>query len=171
MKPENILVFRQEDGKFLAKLTDFGYASFAVHDRDMLELPCSRPWQAPEHHHRGFEFCEARKQDTYSFGLLCLFIICHEHFDLRGSLLKEGMVRSLTQSAIEQAKLKKSMGELAIKKLFEMEALHDYQLESLTQLLESCLQHEPAIRSSDWERVGELLSDAMSVCQRPENCH
>lgn len=169
MKPDNVLVFRQEDGTLLAKLTDFGYASFALNDQDMLKLPCSRPWQAPEHHHRGFEFCEAQKQDTYSFGLLCLFIIRHEHFDLHGSQPEDGIARPLTQSTIEEAKRKKSMGELAITQLLQMENLHDYQLGSLTQLLGSCLQHEHAVRSSDWKRVGELLSNALSVCQRPRN--
>ena len=77
IKPQNILIFPDGDSKYLAKLSDFGYSSYVPHiERDRLVfMPKSIPWNAPEHHYRGFKFDDAVKMDIFSFGVFCLWLL------------------------------------------------------------------------------------------------
>lgn len=77
LKPANTLVFRDGAGETYAKLADFGYAGWAIGNTEniLVHPPRSRPWDAPEYHHRGFTAPAARKLDVYSFGLLCLWLL------------------------------------------------------------------------------------------------
>ncbi|KAL8689017.1 MAG: hypothetical protein Q9218_005215 [Villophora microphyllina] len=76
LKPANVLVFRDGAGEMYAKLADFGYAGWAIGNTEKILIypPRSRPWDAPEYHHRGFTVPAAKKLDVYSFGLLCLWL-------------------------------------------------------------------------------------------------
>ena len=58
----------------MAKVTDFGYSTIFTGD-DLIDMPISVPWNAPEHHHRGFDSISAMKMDVYSFGLVCLWLL------------------------------------------------------------------------------------------------
>ena len=76
LKPENCLVFRREGtDEVVAKVSDFGFSSIWARSEDLIQVAMTEPWNAPEWHHRGFVFCEARKMDVYSFGLLCLWVV------------------------------------------------------------------------------------------------
>ncbi|KAG8528203.1 uncharacterized protein KY384_007120, partial [Bacidia gigantensis] len=77
IKPGNVLVFRDGAQNTFAKLADFGYAGWARNGQKdvVIKLPKSWPWNAPEHHHRGFTVEAAQKSDRFSFGLLCLWIL------------------------------------------------------------------------------------------------
>lgn len=58
-------------------MADFGY-SYLPHEGDerfVIHLAKSQPWSAPEHHHRGFSIEQAQKQDVYSFGMLCFWVL------------------------------------------------------------------------------------------------
>ena len=43
---------------------------------DLIQMPKSLHWVAPEWHHRGFSLTQAKKMDVYSLGLLVLWILC-----------------------------------------------------------------------------------------------
>lgn len=77
IKPTNVLVFRDGNKNVYAKLADFGYAGWAISNtnRTLVYPPKSWPWNAPEHHYRGFTVFTAQKMDVYSFGLLVLWVL------------------------------------------------------------------------------------------------
>src|SRR5438046_9225474 len=78
VKPQNILIFKDDSGNYVAKVADFGYSTQFVNDEELVKMPKSWPWNAPEHHHRGFKPSQARKMDAYSFGILCLWLMFKE---------------------------------------------------------------------------------------------
>ena len=75
IKPENVLVAKDQKSNYGIKVTDFGYSCFGSDDNHLVRLPQSKPWQAPEYHPRWFSLQDARKMDYYSFGLLCLWLL------------------------------------------------------------------------------------------------
>lgn len=80
IKPDNILIFKDDHGRFIPKLADFGFSTLSMQEDDLILLPRSNPWDAPEWHHRGFKFSAAKKIDVYSFGALCLWLIFRHRF-------------------------------------------------------------------------------------------
>ena len=82
MKPQNILVFKDEQGKYRAKVTDFGYSSRYADDKHRMKLPISWPWNAPEHDRLGREWIpsQAKKVDVYSFGMISLWLLFEPQF-------------------------------------------------------------------------------------------
>ena len=75
VKPENILIFRNREGKLIAKLADFGCSVLGTNRDQLVRLPKSEPWFAPEYHHRDFKLHMAQRMDIYSFGMLCLWTL------------------------------------------------------------------------------------------------
>jgi len=80
LKPENVLISKNESGNYTAQVADFGYST-AFSGHGYIQMPYSTGWTAPEWHHRGFSFSEAQKIDTYALGLLCLWFLCCNHQD------------------------------------------------------------------------------------------
>jgi serine/threonine protein kinase len=75
IKPQNVLIFPNEDHGFVAKMADFGFSIGFQRENDRIFLPESRPWNPPEHHNRHFFPEEAKRMDIYSFGLLCFWLL------------------------------------------------------------------------------------------------
>jgi len=93
IKPQNVLVFKDDTGKTTVKVADFGYSTLVAGENFVIGetpaagrksdgglaarvfLPKSRPWNAPEHHFGEFTAAEAKKADAYSFGMLCLWVL------------------------------------------------------------------------------------------------
>jgi serine/threonine protein kinase len=75
LKPGNVLVFKDEAGTYVARVADFGYSTWFCDPNDVVSMPKSIPWNAPEHHHRGFSMPNAKKMDVYSFGALCFWLL------------------------------------------------------------------------------------------------
>ena len=73
IKPQNTLIFDNVFGGYTAKVADFGYSTQYTLPQDLIFMPRSWPWAAPEWHHRGFTPAQATKMDTYSFGMLVLY--------------------------------------------------------------------------------------------------
>ena len=75
IKPDNVLIFRDDSSKYIAKVTDFGYSTnFTGNGR--INMPASPHWNPPESDDGcGFTFTEAQKMDAYSFGMLCLWFL------------------------------------------------------------------------------------------------
>jgi serine/threonine protein kinase len=76
MKPKNVLIFEEETGSYTAKVADFGFSTyFHEEQEDLIQMPKSVPWTAPEHHVRYFTSQSAKVMDVYSFGMLCLWLL------------------------------------------------------------------------------------------------
>ena len=56
-------------------MADFGFATCCCGENDLIIMPKSEPWNAPEHHHRLHLLAQARKMDVYSYGMLCFWFI------------------------------------------------------------------------------------------------
>ncbi|KAK6519439.1 hypothetical protein TWF281_003273 [Arthrobotrys megalospora] len=81
IKPENILIHKGPDGKYLAQVADFGYSTiFAGGNNEAdIALPRSWPWTSPEaEQNRRFTFEEAKAADLFSYGLVCLWLLCYD---------------------------------------------------------------------------------------------
>jgi len=76
IKPDNVLVFDDEFGGRTTKIIDFAYSARWTHASDFIRIPSTKPWSAPEWHLRGHTFDGAKKMDVYSYGLLCLWLLC-----------------------------------------------------------------------------------------------
>ena len=75
IKPENVLIFNQNPEGYFAKVSDFGYSTWFARDDELIKMPKSQPWYAPEWHHRGFKVSDAMKMDAYSLGMLSLWLL------------------------------------------------------------------------------------------------
>jgi serine/threonine protein kinase len=69
-----VLAF-EEDSRISVKVADFGFATCFQSENDLILMPESEPWNAPERHNRHFRPEQSRQMDTYSFGLLCFWLI------------------------------------------------------------------------------------------------
>ncbi|RDW60752.1 hypothetical protein BP6252_12135 [Coleophoma cylindrospora] len=75
LKPENILIFNSKaSDAVVAKVSDFGYSTMWAGHEEVIYVPKTEPWQAPEWHQRGFLFDDAKKMDWYSFGMVSLWV-------------------------------------------------------------------------------------------------
>jgi hypothetical protein len=75
IKPGNVLAYKDGSGFYAARITDFGYSTCFANEDDIIYMPQSWPWHAPEHHYRGFKGVNARRMDIFSFGMVALWIM------------------------------------------------------------------------------------------------
>ena len=75
IKPQNVLMFEDRPGIYTAKVADFGFSTYFHGEQDLIKIPESVPWNAPEYHHRYFYPKDAKAMDVYSFGMLCLWLL------------------------------------------------------------------------------------------------
>lgn len=65
----------------MAKMIDFGYSRPGSREDDIVCLSRSWPWYAPELDYEcRFKLRDAMKTDIYSFGMVSLYILFHDHF-------------------------------------------------------------------------------------------
>ena len=147
VKPENILIFTQKDGCLMAKVIDFGYSSLFATDADAIKMPDSGIWTAPERHHRDFTPGKARKMDVYSFGMLCLWLLCYN-------------TSSKTDSSFRQDFKKSS--EKGVGCIFEwaedFEGLEDENRHGVQKVFRMTLAHDPDQRPSSFSELLPYLS-------------
>ena len=70
-----MLIFEKNTSGYTAKVADFGYSTRWAAPKNLVQMPRSQPWTAPEWHHRGFTPAQATLMDAYSFGMLVLWLI------------------------------------------------------------------------------------------------
>jgi serine/threonine protein kinase len=75
LKPDNVLIFKTEEDKLIAKVIDFGFSCFGATDEDLVELPFTEKWSAPEWDGGEFPIWQAKKADIYTFTLVCKWIL------------------------------------------------------------------------------------------------
>lgn len=56
-------------------MIDFGYSCFGATDEDLVRLPFTEGWSAPEWDDGEFHVWKAKKADIYTFALLCKWIL------------------------------------------------------------------------------------------------
>lgn len=74
IKPDNILVC-QKGASLVAMITDFESSCVYGEESDLLTLPRTPPWDAPEWSDRYISVKNAKLMDIYSFGLVCFWIL------------------------------------------------------------------------------------------------
>jgi serine/threonine protein kinase len=125
-------------------VSDFGYSTLAA-DESLIYMPRTKPWNAPEWHHRGFKMSNAIKMDVYSFGMLCLWFLFKE---------TEGYP---DQSDIDEAKLNDTLLALAQQLLMGTAGLNDKQQSNLSSFFNLTLVRDPNSRSKDFKQLLQLL--------------
>lgn len=137
-------MFENDLAGLTAKLADFGYSRWLVPNAGLLiYLPSSKPWTAPEYHHRGFDFVAATKTDIFSFGVCVLWLLFYNYAGQEFDFMRE------TSDLGE-----KPLIELARSHVGSMcMAQHGWK-DVLGQIFEACLAKESSVRCS----MGHILS-------------
>lgn len=160
MKPKNVLIFEEGAGSYTAKVADFGFSTyFHEEQEDLIQVPRSVPWTAPEHHVRYFTSQSAKVMDVYSFGMLCLWLLFDnkslgtEHFSFKAAYWenKEDLLvfwknHKLLNWAMQLVGDDASIGA-------EIKP-------SLASFFQSCLDPDTKKRNADWDYLISCMSPA-----------
>ncbi len=163
IKPENVLLSKNGSGEWHAKLADFGYAGWAVNNKEdiLIKPPRSRPWDPPEYHHRGFTVLGARKLDIYSFGMLCLWVLFF-YRSLGGCSVPKDVKLNWSWpfhdfKLLDNMKHENTLGDFAIDLVRSVEGLPANQRGNIERFFLSALAREPAERTMSFEELASLL--------------
>ena len=138
----NVLLKETPTGSFTAKLTDFGM-SRVLNERDniMSTAQGTYSYMPPEVHNAGQA---STKVDIYSFGVLCVHILCHK------------FPKPLYALTVDPAGAHIIVSEFKRYRPYLLEMTDDELL--LEPLIEECLQYEPEDRLRPEEVIGQLNS-------------
>jgi hypothetical protein len=114
-------------------------------DNDFAKMPLSRPWNAPEWHHRAFKASDMIKMDVYSFGMLCLWFLFQGNEQYPG------------QNAIEGLKSNDTLRVLAQQLIVTTVGLDNEQKSKLERFFNLTLVRDPKGRGAGFERLLHLL--------------
>jgi serine/threonine protein kinase len=146
IKPENILIFRHSARSLTAKVADFGFSTLLA-GSGFINMPRTKPWQAPEWHHRGFRFPEAVAMDIYSYGMLCMWLLFYNYSDDPRSNLFRDLMDDNHPSGL-------ALAERLIEKSSEVCEDEKYRL---SQFFNWALAIEPKSRKTDLKQLLSLL--------------
>jgi serine/threonine protein kinase len=150
LKPENVLVYKDGLGLFTARLTDFGYSTHLAGHHENIMMPKSWPWNAPEHHHRGFKPQQAKTMDMFSFGVLSLWIMYKSYLSGKipfppnmswTSKYMANEAESVDRHTIERLKKDDKLTKLSVELLAADTALEEMaklQLEGIFRIMLLC---------------------------------
>jgi serine/threonine protein kinase len=155
LKPENILIFPAANGQLVPRITDFGYSFISIGEDDLVLLPESGIWAAPECEGRGCLLQDAKKIDWYSFGLLCIFVLFSDAFDSFGT--QEKSIRAVWSALLNDAskevcqefqfcKIRGTISEMAVELVHSQQGLSDAERAGLCDLLRKTLSLEKTHR-------------------------
>ena len=165
IKPQNVFISTCPHGKVVAKMADFGH-SFLPHagDENVLFRPAkSWPWYAPEYHHRGFPIAQGQKQDAYSFGMLCFWVVFYEELlaEAQNILDRKGVSSSAPEqnrhvyTLLENWKREGNLEAIALKKVTAR--FSHLEKDILTQLFQFTLACDPEKRGESFMKFECLL--------------
>ena len=137
-----MLIFDNEEGGYIARVADFGYSTQWALPNDLVQMPRSRPWDAPEWHHRGFTPAQAMKMDAYSFGMVVLWLLGYAA--LKDADRTFGRDLNTATEAIELAR------PLA-------ESMFQATKQDFNHFFNATLTHNETNRCSDFDHLQELL--------------
>ena len=163
IKPENVLVFAEYDGRYAAKVTDFGYSTLFTTDSELIVMPgLSKVWKAPEWHHRGILPIQARKMDAYSFGLLCLWLLFYNKAASQDHDFKRDVGDHHNfERYVEDPQ--KELSHYASELLEATTDLEIWEKQNMQKVFRSTLAQDPVERTADFTELLELLSPYRSV--------
>ena len=159
IKPENVLVFEHEPNNYIARVADFGYSTRFCGEQDLIKMPISYPWNAPEYLPRGFHSLKAKKMDVYSFGLVCLWLL----FEGNTSRLPQSQTSSNDgqgASFTEVLESRINKGDLLKFSIGLVEECGDFSSDTklkLRQFFNCTLTSDPDKRSAHFETFLDLL--------------
>jgi serine/threonine protein kinase len=166
IKPHNVLIFQDELGAFRAKITDFGYSTCYFHENDLIQLPKSMPWNAPEYNGLGVTPAQARKMDIFSLGILFFWLIFERYLSNVEPFPEEAQWASLSfehshvnrlQDLLEDFKRKDKLVLLAHQLLSADEDVHHETKQELMHLFNASLATNPDLRGADIEDLLKQL--------------
>lgn len=114
IKPENVLVFKENPGKYCAKVIDFGYAARYTDGTGRLTLSGTELWNAPEHGSRARQWTlsQAIKADLFSFGMLCFWLLFEPSLSGTAPLPQDFQVADVDGSRLAEDRLRRAKVEL-----------------------------------------------------------
>lgn len=157
VKPQNVLLFDDEPNveryttSGSAKLTDFGYSCFGAQNSDVVSLPFSDIWSAPEYHDRGFELGEAKKVDVYSFGLTAVYLLFY--WEVWDNFISPTVLEM--RNYIKDGTMLRRIQE-AIRVHYD----NELQGASLSQFFSKTLAYKAGARETDMDSLIQLLRQA-----------
>ncbi|KAI1497170.1 hypothetical protein F5X99DRAFT_30200 [Biscogniauxia marginata] len=157
IKPQNVLIFKEDDGSWVPKIMDFGFSSWQPHDDTYVDVPRSWPWYAPEYlEYPAFTPSQAFKMDLFSFGMLCLWFVFEPHFSgifqLPEMLLPVPELCGDEDRAVKiLAKLKDhgTIQQFAQQLVVEADDLDAGNKVALHRLFSGCIACDPVLRASN----------------------
>ncbi|KAL3461680.1 kinase-like domain-containing protein [Aspergillus heterothallicus] len=173
VKPENVLIFKGDDGGFIPKVGDFGFSVWNGYDGTNVSVPQSWPWFAPEtDEYPKLSYTQGIKTDVFSYGLLCLWFLFELHFSSTPTSAEKRRTEqhTLTSSLKLLDHLKRS-GTLVLYATELIITENDLDADT-KQILQSffskSLTSDPALRAAD---IHDLLSPTRTsqIQQRIEN--
>lgn len=117
IKPENVLIFQDNNGTYTARLTDFGYSTRYASDTDLHPMAATKPWNAPEHDrlHKLWKRSEAKKMDYFSFGMLCLWALFEKNLSASTPSFRKTMFgRGFEFSCFSPEQLRENLQEFKV---------------------------------------------------------
>ena len=169
VKPQNVLIFSDDPNveryttQGRAKLTDFGYSCFGTRDSDLVYLPFSNIWSAPEYHDRAFELSAAKKVDIFSFGLTAVYLLFYwEVWDVKVVYPAVPQMRKIIKDGSMRRKIQE-----AIRDFYKDEVQGEPQGAALLRFFDFTLAHEADSRETDLESLITLLRQSRyyHICQ------
>lgn len=135
------MIFENSPNNYVVKVADFGYSTWFARDTDLVKMPRSQYWVAPEWHHRGFSRAAAVKMDIYSFGMLCLWLLCFKSQENTDNDFYGYLASART------------LVDLAHEAITAMIGLEEQKRRDLSQLFDLTLAKKPAERSSNFNQL------------------
>ena len=167
IKPQNVLVF-VEKSRFVAKVADFGFATHFQSEDDLVSIPRSAPWNAPEHHSGDFKPEQAKQMDMYSFGMLVFWLLYEAgspgNLPLpSNAVLDSGQLATFAACQPEKNLIQLWKRDNRLVKWVCWLVLEDGELDSsiadrLVSFFQLTLALDPKSRCTDFERILHLLT-------------
>jgi len=153
IKPDNSLIFKEESGKYRAKVIDFGYSARYTDKEHQLELRGTLQWNAPEHddHHALlWTLQQATKADLFSLGMLYLWLLFEPDLSGLVSFLQDfkGVFLKSSSSVENPLSKKKSELQLYACQLLAQTSLEESEKTLLGNFFESSLSLSPEERQN-----------------------
>jgi len=162
IKPVNVLIFENDDGKPLAKVIDFAYSCIGQKHENMVYLPQTSEWvMAPEWHHRGFLIDSAKRLDVFSFGIMSAWVLFRDELSRRAEKLEIGTTEDLL------LRLKKAEQLLeALVDVIQTTATYGDDFEDrLEKFFSATVAHDPIKRECNFQTLIALLSRQEQIIQ------
>ena len=113
-------------------------------------MPKTEPWNAPEHHYRGFTFAECIKMDIFSFGAFCLWLLFYNVGQTQGEDFSGDMEDADSNTFANRARERVLIGTPAT----------SHSQIGLLKFFESSLAPDPKLRASSIAALLEILEES-----------